>query len=127
MSQSPLIWIERSDYSRLAMLVAGPGRFNPEVSAFLQAELERAIICQEEQLPPAVVRMGSRVLYRRDGQTVPDWGVLVYPSEPYAQGNISISSPLGAAMIGLQEGTSMAYRDDTGLVRRLTVERVHPS
>lgn len=118
MTDRPHIWIARSDYRRLMGLTAA-------ADALLGEELERARICQAAELPDAVVCMGARVLFRRDEDADAEWGVLVYPDQMAAgYGAISVTSPVGAAMIGLRQGASMAYVDAQGVRRCLVIERV---
>lgn len=122
MTERPCIWIERSDYSRLLALPAEV--MAPEVSSLLAEELGRAIVRAADDLPAAVVRMGDRIMFRRDSECEPEWGQLVFPEHACGAGNISVTSPLGAAMIGLRAGARMSYRDADNQQRCLVIERV---
>lgn len=126
-SDRPLIWIGRADYGRLLRAMDRLAVQAPDVSAFLSRELDRAIVRPEGELPRTIVRMGSRVRFRRADDMPFEWGALVYPDQPAAEGRISVASPLGVALLGLREGADMAYVDADGRTRRLSVERVLPA
>ena len=123
----PLIWIGRTDYGRLLRAMDRLADQAPDVSAFLSRELERAIVRPEGDLPRTIVRMGSRVLFRRDDDVQSEWGELVYPDELPTEGQITVASPLGVALLGLREGARMPYSDADGTTRWLSVERVLPT
>ncbi len=123
----PLIWIGRTDYGRLLRAMDRLADQAPDVSAFLSRELERAIVRPEGDLPRTIVRMGSRVLFRRDDDVQSEWGELVYPDELPTEGQITVASPLGVALLGLREGARMPYSDADGTTRWLSVERVLPA
>jgi len=123
----PLIWIGRTDYGRLLRAVDRLAAQAPDVSAFLSRELDRAIVRPEGELPRTTVRMGCRVLFRRDDGMAPEWGELAYPDQPPAEGRITVASPLGVALLGLREGARMPYGDADGPTRWLSVERVLPA
>lgn len=130
MAEHPTIWIQRSDYHRLAGLASAQGLSQ------LAGELARAIVCHAGDMPTAVVRMGARVVFRRDLDAPLEWAELVFPdqatdhtlSPPLSptpgEGRVSVTSPLGAAMIGLRAGARMAYQDADGRRRHVVIERV---
>lgn len=121
----PPIWIGRTDSARLLRAMEHLAAQAPEVSAFLWKELDRAIVRPDGELPRAVVRMGTRVLFRPAEDLPAEWGELAYPEQPPAGGRVSIGSPVGAALLGLRQGSGMTYVDG-GATRRLSVERVLP-
>lgn len=123
----PLIWIGRTDYGRLLWAMDRLSVQAPDVSAFLSRELDRAIVRREGDLPRMIVRMGSRVLFRRDDGMPCEWGKLVYPDQSATEGQISLASRLGVALLGLREGARMPYSDADATMRWLSVERVLPA
>ena len=123
----PLIWIGRTEYGRLLRAMDRLAGQAPDVSAFLSRELDRAIVRPEGDLPRTIVRMGSRVLFRRDDGLPFEWGELVYPDQSPTEGQITVASPLGVALLGLREGARMPYGDADGTTRWLSVERVLPT
>ncbi|WP_142850495.1 regulator of nucleoside diphosphate kinase [Telmatospirillum sp. J64-1] len=121
----PLIWIPIRDYRRLQGMVQDrAGR----VDRLLRDEMDRAIVCRDSDLPDRVVRVGDRVMFRRDAQLSPEWARLSFEDDAAdaADGTVSIASTLGAALLGLREGSRMSYLDQDGTSRLLCVERVIP-
>lgn len=123
----PLIWIGRSDYGRLLRAVDWLAARAPEVSALLSGELARAIVRPDGDLPPMIVRMRSRVLFRRADGMPFEWGELAYPDQAPEDGRITIASPLGVALLGLRDGARMPYADADGTQHWLSVARVLPA
>lgn len=112
----PLIWIERSDYLRLLSVRA-------EACALLGRELERAIVLAAADMPAAVIRVGDRVCYRLDDGAA-CWADLILQAAATGADAVSVTSSLGAALVGLRAGSAIDYLDDQGRPRRLFVERV---
>lgn len=123
MGERPLIWIGFADYVRLLQAMEEPDAWKPDVSAFLRRELDRAIVRPDGELPRAVVRMGTRVQFRRDDGVAAEWGTLAYPKQTAGDEVVPIASALGAALLGLRQGACMTYADGAA-TRRLSVERV---
>ena len=107
----PKIALTASDYPRLKQLAHIAARQGDLDGIFLMGEINRAEIVPEESedLPPFVT-IGSWVTYSTN------WGVprqrvqLVWPEECQADlARISVLTPLGVALIGLQVGDQMPY------------------
>jgi regulator of nucleoside diphosphate kinase len=93
----------------------------PGVGEALLAELERADVVTESELPVNVVRMGTRVRFRSDDGHERDVTV-VYPAKAdIAENRISVMTPIGAALIGMKEGASINWTARDGREHRLTV------
>lgn len=125
-SSKPSIVVSDVDHERLSDLAAAAlGRF-PDVAEELQAEMDRAQVVSPAALPADVVRMGSTVEYRSD--TAQQRRVtLVFPGEAdIAANRISILTPIGAALIGLSTGQSIAWTGRDGGRHTLTVVSVEP-
>lgn len=116
------ILVSASDHNRLTGLAQSSLGRLPEIAEELLAEMERAHIAPTGRLPENVVRMGSTVTFRgSDGEV--KRVTLVYPGKAdIAQGKVSILTPVGAALIGLSEGQSVAWTSRDG--RRLELEIV---
>ncbi|MGD9791156.1 MAG: nucleoside diphosphate kinase regulator [Phycisphaerales bacterium] len=112
------IHITHQDMDRLRALIAASGsregtkgsddRDRPYL-AMLTAELARAIVVGQEEIPFDVVTMNSRVRLR-DGKRT--WTMtLVFPenADP-EEGYISVLAPLGAAILGCRVGQSVRFR-----------------
>ena len=115
----PEILINSDDYNRLLLLAERAEPAMPYVAAYLERELNRAMLCQPWD--PAGVSMGDRVMFNHDDEPTQRLGRLVYPGRVLPEkGNIGILTALGAALIGMRRGKSIDWLDD-GRLRRLTV------
>jgi len=96
-----------------------------QVSSLLLEEIDRADIVAPDALPSDVISMSSTVEFIDEGTGVGRTIQLVYPHEAdIEQGRISILTPVGAGLIGLREGQSIAWPDRDGHVRALRVVKV---
>lgn len=122
----PPVFISRRDFGRLEHLArVRPAHCADIVARFLIAELDRAIICRDDDLPANAVTMRSRVLFRPDVGRDIESRTLVYPHDYDPSGAVlSILSPVGVALLGLREGASMVYPALDGGIRRVAVEKV---
>ncbi|MEK0085390.1 nucleoside diphosphate kinase regulator [Benzoatithermus flavus] len=124
-TKHPPITITRSDYLRLLDLAWAARARSPEVGEFLLEEIDRAQIVEPQAIPRSVVTMGAMVDFRDDHTGQERRVTLVYPGEQDIElGRISVLTPIGAALIGLAEGQSIAFRTPAGEERSLTVLRV---
>ncbi|AWC21830.1 nucleoside diphosphate kinase regulator [Aminobacter sp. P9b] len=116
------IVLSESDHAKLTGLAESSLDRLPEIAEELLSEMDRAKIKPLSRIPANVIRMGSKVTFRSgDGEvkTV----TLVYPGKAdIAEGKVSILTPVGAALIGLREGQSVAWTSRAG--RRLEIEIV---
>lgn len=119
----PAIIVSVTDHHRLLGLAEAAEDRIPDVASVLQFEMERAQVVAADEVPDNVVRMGSIVEFSSDaGQRRV---TLVYPVEAdIAEGRISILTPIGAALIGLSQGQSIAWTARDGRRHRLTVLEV---
>ncbi len=122
-SDLPPISLLRKDFERLSPLAESSAT---PVADFLLREISRASLA--DSLPPHIVTMGSHVEFR-DEETGRNRAVtLVYPQEADAtQGKFSVMTPIGAALIGLEQGQKIAWQDQAGDLRHLTVLTVAPA
>jgi regulator of nucleoside diphosphate kinase len=117
----PTIVIAKPDYERLSNLVDS-ALVTPLVGEYLADELERAHIVDADEVQPTVVTMHSRVVFRDEATGDVRTVILVYPGEENVdEGCISVLTPVGAALLGLSEGQSIAWETLTGESRVLTV------
>jgi regulator of nucleoside diphosphate kinase len=119
--QKPSIIVSDTDQSRLTTLATDALERFPQAAQELLSEMERAAVVSAEAVPPNVVQMGSGVVFRSDnGET--RRVTLVFPGQAdIAAGRISILTPIGAALIGLSEGQSIAWKTRDGRLRQLTI------
>jgi regulator of nucleoside diphosphate kinase len=122
----PEIQLTRRDFGHLDQLTAMQA--SPEslrVVDFLVRELSRARIVDAGEIGPDVVTMYSEVLFRDVESGRERTVTLVYPREhALHEGALSVLTPLGAALIGLKEGHSIAFETVDGRSRRVQVVRV---
>jgi regulator of nucleoside diphosphate kinase len=94
----------------------------PDRAADLAAEVGRAHVLANGKQPKNLVCMNSEVEFRDDATGKTRKVVLVYPAEAdIVQSKISVLSPVGTALIGLQTGDSITWETPSGEVRQLTV------
>ncbi|MDF1609739.1 nucleoside diphosphate kinase regulator [Hoeflea sp. YIM 152468] len=122
--RKPRITISETDYARLNNLAAAYEQRSPEIAAALAEEIDRARVVSDKAIDAGVVRMGSTVTYEVDSnqsKTV----TLVYPADANIDdGRISITTPVGSALIGLKSGQSISFATRSGQVHDLTVTEV---
>lgn len=121
---NPRIVLGEDDHRKLiALALAGSGHSSDAADDLLN-EIERARVVPTRKLGSSVVRMGSTVTYRPDNgaeRTVQ----LVYPADAdIAQGRISVLTPVGTALIGLDVGQSITWEARGGSKHVLTVMAV---
>ena len=118
------IVVSNADYERLTDLANASMERLPDVAQELLDELERAKLVDTAKVPGDVVRMGSTVTFKSDdGHT--RTLKLVWPvDESLDEHRISVMTPVGAALIGLGTGQSIAWTARDGKGHRLTVTKV---
>lgn len=122
----PDIIISDGDLNRLDELLSGSciERLG-NVGAFLVNELARAQVVPACEVPMSVVAMYSTVEFRDNLSGRTQIVTLVYPHESAGrERSISVLTPVGAALLGLSEGQSIAYETPDGRCRTLTVVKV---
>jgi regulator of nucleoside diphosphate kinase len=96
----------------------------PPTLSLLERELERANVVKPQEISPHVVTMNSRVEVLDVDTGERRCLTLVFPAEAGIEaGRISVLAPLGTALLGSREGSSVTWTTPRG-PRRLRVERV---
>ncbi len=109
-----------SDHARLTSLANAAFDSVPDTAEELLSELERARIVADDAVPRDVVRMGSKVEFESAGDR--KRVTLVFPPEAdIAAGKVSVLTPVGAALIGLAKGQSIAWTARDGTSHALTI------
>ena len=122
----PAITLGDAEQRRLRTLAMSSPGHTADDSDYLHYELDRASIVPDTALPLDVVRVGSRVRYLSDRGTARTVTV-VYPAQAdVAAGRISVTSPVGAALIGLQPGQAITRMGWDGDFCKFTVLSVIP-
>ncbi|MBZ0235009.1 MAG: nucleoside diphosphate kinase regulator [Deltaproteobacteria bacterium] len=84
----------------------------------LDAELRRATVVPQRDVPPDVVTMNSELVYEDVATGVQRVVRLVYPKDADATaGKISVLAPIGAALLGLHVGQEIEWRVPSGVKR----------
>jgi regulator of nucleoside diphosphate kinase len=121
----PSITLTQSVYDHLSALSTAMAGCQPDVAEYLERELDRARVVADDALPTATITIGSRVRFL-NCETNQRYSVtLVWPSEEdSANHRLSVMTPVGAALVGLSAGQSIAWQSRTGVWRYLRVEEV---
>lgn len=121
----PPLMMTETDADKITDLALAARDRAGQVSSLLLDEIDRADIVAPDALPSDVISMSSTVEFIDEGTGVGRTIQLVYPHEAdIEQGRISILTPVGAGLIGLREGQSIAWPDRDGHVRALRVVKV---
>ena len=123
----PPVTITVTDYDRLAWIATAGvhNRRDLDAAGMLADELLRATVVAAQAVPPSVATMHSRLEYRDEVTGTISRVTLVYPGDDDpACGRHSVLTPVGAALIGLDEGQSIRWRTPKGGWRSLTLLRV---
>lgn len=120
----PPITMTAEDRERLRRLAeAGLDKF--PAADFLAQEVERADVLAQDARPSGLVTMGSELEFRDDTTSETRRVTLVYPHEAdLSEGKISVLTPVGAALIGLSAGQTIAWQLPSGGWKSMTVLRV---
>lgn len=111
----PSLIVTRTDFELLNLLGEYPA---------LQRELARAAVVPVFEVPANVVTMNSRVRYADRTAGVRRAVKLVYPQLADGRGRVSVTSPLGTALLGLRAGQEIDWDFPASDRRRLRVEEV---
>ncbi|QNN65184.1 nucleoside diphosphate kinase regulator [Sphingomonas rhizophila] len=94
----------------------------PLVAAMLLAEIDRAEIHDDANLPGDVVTLGATVKFVDERTARLRTVTLVLPGDAnISLGRISILTPIGAALYGLSAGQTIDWPDRTGEQRRIRI------
>jgi regulator of nucleoside diphosphate kinase len=126
MAKLPNIIITQQDRDRLALLVdAHADDSDNGLVDSLDQEINRARVVEPGDMPPDVVTMNSRAVFRDDTSQAIQTITLVYPGQENSlDGRISILTPVGAALLGLSEGQNISYATPDGRQKSLTLLKV---
>lgn len=107
----PAIVVSESEEVVLTNLATLRGKRDPGdfVARTLLAEMQRARVVADGDVPRSAVRMNSEVTFEVDGAEKRT-ATLTFPGQAdIGKGNISILTPIGTALIGLSPGQSMHW------------------
>lgn len=122
---APTIMITDRDLERLRRLL---DQHDTQLAEALDAELHRAVVVPQRDVPADVVTMNSEITYE-DCETGTRRTIrIVFPKDADASaGRISILAPIAAALLGLRTGQEIEWRVPKGMTRlRLAEIRYQP-
>ncbi|MBX3453537.1 nucleoside diphosphate kinase regulator [Ferrovibrio sp.] len=121
----PAIIVTEPDFERLFALAQSLKPRQPNVADMLDSELNRASLVPPQSVPADVATMGSHLVFGYEHSRKPHWLSLVWPDEADLESaKISVGTPVGAALIGLREGQSIAWSMPSGQRRAITLHKV---
>jgi regulator of nucleoside diphosphate kinase len=117
----PSINITGHDLDRLDVLLEKASiKTNTPVLEFLRNEVDRARLVDEADVITPFVRIGSRVLFKDEAGKIYR-RTLMLAGEISDEDKISILTPVGAALLGLSNGQSIAYETPDYRIKTITV------
>ena len=123
----PSIFIVRRDYARLERLADDAVKERHPVGRYLMSEIRRAVVFDTNHVPDGTVRLNEWVTYRVDGGRQSESKILVCPHDlRNGLTELSVLSPLGAALLGMSVGQRMKFFSIEGGVHSVMVESVLP-
>lgn len=121
----PPIALRPDDRARLEQIAQANISRNPETADYLAREIERARVLAPDEAGRDIVTMGSWVTFRDETSGRTRRVMLVYPEHAdVSAGRISVLTPIGAALVGLSKGQSIAWTTPAGEERSLTILEV---
>ena len=118
----PRIVVTAGEHALLTGLAERAAERDSPVGEYLAEELSRAHIVPDDSCADNVVRMGSTVTYREDTTGKRRTVTLTYPHDANIdRQQISILTPIGAALIGLSPAQTIEWPAPGGAMERLTV------
>lgn len=121
----PEISLLPRDHELLFDLICAAPRSTPGIT-LLGQELERAAIVAPERAPADLVQLRSVVTFTDLERGTRRVAQLVRPGQRTGRHRISVATPVGAALIGLQAGDIFRWRSPRGRLRILKVDHVAP-
>lgn len=110
----PAIIVGNRDLGSLRALARHARGPDAWFAAQLDADLQRAIVVPQAQVPPEIVRIGSRVAFQDLDTLLRREVVLSLPSEAGAGATLSVLSALGVALLGAAAGETVEYAAPNG-------------
>ncbi|MEO9132040.1 MAG: nucleoside diphosphate kinase regulator [Sphingomonas sp.] len=126
-SDRPAIHMIEGESELITAMTAALEKRNPVVAALLYSELDRAELRRPEDMPADTVTMNCKVDFIDERSGLRRTIELVYPGNAdIGKDRISILTPMGAGLIGMTAGESIAWPDRSGAKRLLTIVSITP-
>jgi regulator of nucleoside diphosphate kinase len=126
-AHEPALVLGDIDSARLRAVVEGHLFGRDRVAAErLEAELDRAVVVPQAQVPPGTVTMDARVVFEETETGRRREITLCYPREADPScGRISILAPVASALLGLAIGDSIEWPMPEGRRATFRIASVH--
>jgi len=124
-AERPPIHLLAAESDLVAALALRSEQRQPVVAAMLLEEIERAELHDLHSLPPGHARLNSFVSFVDEHAEKVREVQLVLPADAdFAEGRLSILTPMGAALYGLAAGHTIEWPDLHGNYRPISIVRV---
>ena len=121
------IYVTAHDVKRLNELLAVAETFNYRERSDLksmEAELQNALVVESHEIPPNVVTMNSRLVFRDLEDDSAMEVTLVFPADAdIDQGKMSVLSPIGTGLLGYAVGDTIEWVVPGG-TRNVCIEEI---
>lgn len=112
------ITLTREDYQLLIDILNGgwgKGSFDMKLAEDLRAELKKAKVLEEKEVPADVVRINSKVRIKADDRDEIMELFLVTPDRAnLKEKRVSVLAPIGTALIGFKKGQQIKWKVPSG-------------
>ncbi len=117
-----IIYVTKKDLQRIMHILSFQ---NAEDFENLEMELERAKIISDEEVPPDLITMNSKVKFLNVQDNKEMTITIVYPSDAnFIDGKVSILASLGSALIGLKVGQQIDWEFPNGKIKTLLIKEI---
>ncbi|RUT29233.1 hypothetical protein EMQ25_13960 [Arsenicitalea aurantiaca] len=120
--QSMITTLSTCDYVRLEVLMSTLTGSRHATANLARRKLASAIVILPSELPCSTVSVGKRVRYRLDAEAAREQQLIWQAGE--SSETVSCLEPIGLALLGLKPSQTVVYPDESGQMRKITVERV---
>jgi len=118
----PPITLAEAEADALAELALRSMNTSTLGAKLLLEEVNRAATLPESELPADIVTMNSRVVFEDEASGESHTVQLVYPKDADMEAQkLSVLSPMGAGLIGMQQGSSIEWPNRQGVLRRVRI------
>ena len=122
---APALRISAADYDLIAEFAIRMQADDPALSRLILSEIERASVSEDDDIPSDVVAIGSHVTFSDDSNGSQRTVQLVLPGQAdITCDRISVTTSMGAGLIGLMTGGRINWPYADGRSRSLTILHV---
>jgi regulator of nucleoside diphosphate kinase len=122
---NPPVMLAESEADALTSLALAALARGSLGAGLLLGEVERASVVAAHELPEDVVTMHAHVVFADEATGAQHRVQLVYPKQAdMARGKVSVLTPIGAGLIGIRCGGTIAWPNRSGQYRSLRIVEV---